>query len=391
LVPRFGVIATSPAAKVGAPAPAGRPDQRRPGRKRPWLIAAVVLVAAAVSVAIVNPFASDGSGRSGVGDNPDPTAFSTVARQDLTSETQVPATLGYAGSYSVVNQTQGTITALPAAGQVVRQGQVLYQVSGAPVVLLYGSTPAYRTLSSGMTGADVAELNADLVALGYATSTEIPTGSADFIYGTEVGVAKLQAALGITGNGTLGLGQAVFAPTAVRVTLLAATLGAPTQPGQTVLSATSATRQVSIALDASEQSQVAVGDKVTITLPNNQTTPGWISSVGTVALPPTSGSSDSSPTITVAVTPTVPAATGTWDQAPVNVTITTGTVTNVLVVPVDALLAQSGGGYEVEVAGANGVRRLVPVTLGLFDDADGLVQVSGSELSSGQRVVVPAL
>ena len=101
---------------------------------------------------------------------------------------------------------------------------------------------------------------------------------------------KLQAALGVTQNGTLALGQAVFVPTAVRVTSVSATLGAPAQPGQPVLSATSTTRQVSIALDADEQSEVAVGDKVTITLPNNQTTPGVISSVGTVATTPSSSS-----------------------------------------------------------------------------------------------------
>jgi multidrug efflux pump subunit AcrA (membrane-fusion protein) len=93
----------------------------------------------------------------------------------------------------------------------------------------------------------------------------------------------------------------------------------------------------------------------------------------------------------VLVSPTDPTATGTWDQAPVNVTITTGSVTNVLVVPVNALLVQSGGGYALEVAGADGARHLVPVTLGLFDDADGLVQATGSGLAAGQRVVVPAL
>jgi hypothetical protein len=37
------------------------------------------------------------------------------------------------------------------------------------------------------------------------------------------------------------------------------------------------------------------------------------------------------------------------------------------------------------------VHRLVAVTTGLFDDAEGLVQVSGAELRPGQRVVVPAL
>jgi hypothetical protein len=360
-----------------------------------WVIVlVVVLVAAGVSVAVTKPFGSARPSHPGVVDNADPTSLYTVTRQNLSSQTQVSATLGYAASYSVVNQAQGTVTAVPTVGQVVSQGQVLYQVSGAPVVLLYGSTPAYRTLSLGLTGADVAELNTDLVTLGYVTSAEIPSGTADFTYWTEVGVEKLQKALGVTENGTLSLGQAVFVPTAVRVTTVSATLGAPAQPGQPVLAATSTTRQVSIALDASQQSEVAVGDKVMITLPNNQATPGVISSVGTVATTPASGgssSANSSPTITVLVNPTDPAATGTWDQAPVNVTITTGTVTNVLVVPVNALLAQSGGGYAVEVVGANGIHHLVAVTLGLSDDADGMVQVSGSGLAAGQRVVVPKL
>jgi len=54
------------------------------------------------------------------------------------------------------------------------------------------------------------------------------------------------------------------------------------------------------------------------------------------------------------------------------------------------LLALAGGGYAVETAGARGVHQLVPVTLGLFDDADGLVQVSSPKLSAGDQIVVPA-
>ncbi len=71
------------------------------------------------------------------------------------------------------------------------------------------------------------------------------------------------------------------------------------------------------------------------------------------------------------VTPSDPAATGTWDQAPVQVGITTASVPNALVVPVTALLARSGGGYAVEVVGAGARNHLVPVSLGLFDDAEG--------------------
>jgi hypothetical protein len=87
---------------------------------------------------------------------------------------------------------------------------------------------------------------------------------------------------------------------------------------------------------------------------------------------------------------TSPKAADGLNQAPVQVTITTGSVSNALVVPVDALVAQANGGYAVEVTGANGSHHLVPVSLGLFDDANGLVQVSGTGLAAGQHVVVPA-
>jgi len=352
----------------------------------------MVVVAIAVLVGVMDPFAVGHSASSGVSHNiADPTSMQTVARQDLSSQTQVSAILGYADSYSVVNEALGTVTLLPAVGHVTTEGQVLYDVSGAPVVLLYGSTPAYRTLSEGLTGTDVEELNADLVALGYVTSTELSPTSNGFTQWTQVGVEKLQMVLGVTQNGMLTLGQAVFEPSAVRVTSVLVTVGAAVQPGQPALSATSTTRQVSVALNADEQSEVAVGDRVTITLPNNHLTAGTISSVGTVATSPASGSSSSTPTIAVLVNPTDPTATGDWDQAPVDVTITTNTVANVLVVPVDALLAQAGGRYAVEVVHADGIHRLVPLTLGLFDDADGLVQVTGTGLAAGQKIVAPSL
>jgi hypothetical protein len=59
--------------------------------------------------------------------------------------------------------------------------------------------------------------------------------------------------------------------------------------------------------------------------------------------------------------------------------------------PVDALMALASGGYALEEIGAGGVHHLVAVTLGLFDDADGLVQVNGSGVAAGKKVVVPAL
>ena len=61
-----------------------------------------------------------------------------------------------------------------------------------------------------------------------------------------------------------------------------------------------------------------------------------------------------------------------------------------LVVPVNALLALAGGGYAVETVDAAGVHKLVAVGLGLFDDAQGLVQLTDTTVVAGQHVVVPA-
>jgi Putative peptidoglycan binding domain len=352
-------------------------------------IAAILIVAAAA--AAYYQYAHRGHTNNARG--ADTSTLATVTQRTLSSQTQVNGTLGYAGSYSVVNQAKGTFTALPAAGQVVKQGDVLYRVDGAPVVLLYGSTPAYRSLSAGakasdVTGADVAELNADLVALGYATSSELDPTSDQFGWWTKYALKKLQAHLGIEQTGSLALGQAVFLPSAIRITTVSATLGTASMPGGVALQATSTTRTVQVALSASQQSEVKVGDSVTIILPRGKTTPGTVSSVGTVATAPSSGTS--TPTITVEITPTSPADTGSLDQAPVQVSITTASVPNALAVPVAALVALAGDAYAVETVNARGVHRLVPVTLGLFDDAEGLVQVSGTGLAAGQRIVVPS-
>ncbi len=379
-----------------------------------WVAAvAAVLIALAAAGGVV---AMSGAKQQALGAQQSAVNTALVQRRTLSAMISQDGTLTYraradGSPYSVINQAGGTYTRLPAVGQVISQGHVLYRVNDSPVVLLYGSTPAYRTLSAGATGPDVAELNADLVALHYATSPRLSPTSASFGWATVTALEKLQAVLGVTQTGTLTLGQAVFEPSAVRVTTVSAPPGGGARPGMTVLQATSTTRQVQVALDASQQTDVAVGDKVSITLPNNHTTPGVVSSVGEVATCPSSsgsggsgsisaaagtdacssGSSGSAtPTITVGVTPAHPAATGRWDQAPVQVGITTARVRDALVVPVTALLAQSGGGYAVEVIGAGASNHLVAVSLGLFDDADGLVQVTASGLAEGQKVVVPA-
>jgi peptidoglycan hydrolase-like protein with peptidoglycan-binding domain len=289
-----------------------------------------------------------------------------------------------------VDGQSATYTGLPAVGETVGRGETLYEISGQPVVMLYGSVAPWRAFMPGMSpGRDVAELNANLAALGYGA----PSGNA-FTAATASAVDRFQSARGISRTGRLLLGSVVFEPGAVRVTSVTPTLGASVQAGP-VLGITSTARQVTIELEAAQQSEVEVGDPVTITLPDNSTTPGKVSYVGSVATSPPSsdqagGGGSSTPTIEVDVTPTHAAATGHLDQAPVDVSITTATVKDAIVVPVNALLALGSGGYAVEAVAAGGAHHLVRVQLGLFDDADGLVQITGSGLSPGRRVVVPS-
>jgi hypothetical protein len=288
-----------------------------------------------------------------------------------------------AAASEVFYETGSTYTALPSAGDVIRRGETLFAVSGRPVLLLYGGAPAWRTFRPGMPpGRDVAALNANLRELGYGKGLVGDT----FTDSTAAAIRALQAAHGLEQTGELQLGAVAFKSGPVRVKSVTPTRGAAVQAGP-VLAVSSTSHQVTIALDAAQQSEVKVGDPVTITLPSNETTPGRVSTVGKVATP---GGSDSSPTVEVDVKLTDESAAGHLDQAPVQAAIVTGRAENAVAVPVTALLALAGGGYAVEVVDPAGTHRLVPVDLGLFDDADGLVQVLGSGLKAGQRVVVPA-
>jgi hypothetical protein len=360
------------------------------GGHRRWVAVGVVLVLlAAGGFAVVGGVLDLGGENSEATADASTTSLATVERRTLSQTTQFNGTLGYAGSYTVPGLAHGTVTWLPQAGQVIRQGQVLYRVDEAPVVLLYGAVPAYRALAEGATGADVAQLNHDLVALRYLRRSEADSAWREFSWATTAAVEKLQKHLGVQQTGRLPLGNVMFLPTASRVTTLRAGLGA--SASGPVLQASSTARTVSVGLDPDLRSQVKAGDRVTITLPDGRTTPGRVRSVGRVATAPStnSGGSDSGPTVPVQIQPTDPAATGGLDQALVEVAIIDQTVHNVLAVPVNALLARAGGGYSVEVVAGDGTHRLVRVTLGLFDDAAGMVQATGAGLAVGQRVVVP--
>lgn len=86
-----------------------------------------------------------------------------------------------------------TVTGVPVAvGDELKEGEVVIEVSGRPVVVLEGAVPAYRAIRPGMDGTDVDQLQASLGRLGCDTAAD------DGVYGaaTKECVTRLYDALG---------------------------------------------------------------------------------------------------------------------------------------------------------------------------------------------------
>jgi hypothetical protein len=362
--------------------------------QKQWVLAgAVVLVAASATggaVAVSSPKHTTAASQE------PPVNTATVERGRLSDMVSQYGILTYrarsdGSPYAVFNRARGTYTKLPNAGDEVGCGDVLYRVDDKPVLLLCGSTPAYRSLSEGDSGPDVAELNANLVHLGYGTTAQLDPSSHDFSSETASALEKLQSKLGEDQTGSLDLGRSVFLPESVRIAMVTGELGGSARPGAQVAQATSDTLEVQVALDPSQQGEVKKGDRAQITLPGNTSATGKVDRLGRVVqVPDGQDNNAGGATIPVYISLDDPEKGRGLDRAPVRVEITTKGVENALSVPVTAIVGKSGGGYAVEVARADGRRELVAVKLGLFDTAGGRVQVVQGDLRQGDRVVVPS-
>lgn len=321
-----------------------------------------------------------------------PTSTAAVVRTDIVSRSQLNGTLTYAGSYTLVNEAgPGVYTGLPSPGTMVGRGQVLYRIDDRPVPLLFGD-PEWRSLSVGVSdGPDVKQLEQNLLALGFGNSSNL-IANGHFDAFDAAAVRRWQASLEVAQTGALSLGDLIYEPGPIRVTSVRASLGAPAQPGQPLIEATTTQHVVLVALDAGREGFIKTGDAVSVSLPDGKTVvPGTVTDVGSVATAPApSGAGPGGgplATVSVTITLTDPAAGGAFDQAPVSVGVTDTVHRGVLAVPVMALLAVPGGRYAVEVV-TGSARSAVSVTTGLFDDR-GLVEVSSPALREGMLVEVP--
>ncbi len=397
---------------VGEEPPRSRSQLRRAlvgrGRRR---LAVVVLLLVVVAVMVGVVFSTRSSSRKPAGGVP-VTGVATVKRRDLVETDTESGTISHANPQTVYNRLSGTITSLPSIGQLIKPGQPLYELDSRPVILMNGTTPAYRDLRSGDSdGRDILQLNRNLVRLGFN-----PDGIVvDDVWqpATSAGVEALQASLGEPETGSLSPGQVVFLPGNRIVSALDASLGStgggaggPSSAGGStpassvggngsatpILQTTSTQLIVTVDLDASKQSEAKVGETVTVEMPAGTIVDGVITGVSPVAASSSSSSSgpSSAPGSSSSAQATIPVTVklkghisgAGLDQAPVSVNFAQAVAKGVLSVPVTALLATPGGGYAVQEARAP--HQLSLVTAGLF--AAGYVQISGPGIYEGLQV-----
>ncbi|MBT8193854.1 MAG: peptidoglycan-binding protein [Acidimicrobiia bacterium] len=248
-------------------------------------------------------------------------------------------------------------------------------VGGAPVARVFFET-------EGSEGDDVLALQEALLRLGH-TAGDALVASGVFDDATLAALLELQDAAGMEADGTVGPPDVLFKPGAVRVADRFLEPGALLTPGMAVLGTSTGESVVTIDLPAADQALLDEGERVVVVLPDDTRIDGTVQSKAETATVSPQGEA----TFKVVIVLDDTAAAAGLDQAPVGVEVITDRADDVLAVPVTALLALAESGYAVEVEQPDGSTRLVAVDAGMY--ADGLVEVTSTALSPGDRVVAP--
>ncbi len=163
----------------------------------------------------------------------EPVQLSTtkVQQLDLVTYDETDATLGFTTSATVSSPVAGTVTSIVSAGDTIDAGTVVATVDGAPVVAMIGDIPEYRDLStSSSDGADIRQLESNLVQLGFDTDHTIVIDE-EFDSATKAAVTAWEDSIGLDGDGKISAGELVFVPGRLLVDTVSATVGGSVQSG----------------------------------------------------------------------------------------------------------------------------------------------------------------
>jgi len=353
-------------------------------KKRRVVVAALgaFVAVTVVSVLLVEALTAAGSS-DGSGGGQGAYATAEAAVRDLTLTQTLNGVVAYQGLRSLSPGRSGVITQLPAVDEQFGSGEVLMRIDDRPVVLLAGKVPAWRDLRPGMSdGADVKELEAALLALGYGTKAD---GYPDDHWDSRTtgAVEEFQEKTGAVVDGVVSLGDVVFAPGPIRVAKLDAHPGGPAAPGTSVMKVSDTVRVVMLDLDPLDRNLMKQGAPLEVEFPSGDKVAATVQSISTTL----EMNADNKGVYKVTASLKKPSADKDLVLAPVTVHYTTVVAEDVLSVPATAIVGVPGGGYAVDVVpGKNGGSKRVPVKLGAW--GDGFVAITGS-VPVGSQVEVP--
>lgn len=243
---------------------------------------------------------------------------------------------------------------------------------GSPLLVVATGDP--------LEGPDVLQLETALSSLGFDADGALEVDGS-FDTATADAIKQLQEATGGEPDGFLGAAEVRFAASDVRVNEILADIGSSVQAATPVLGLSSIEKIVVLELPAVDQGVVTVGDTVIVELPDGTETPATVSSVSETARQGQAGT-----VFRIEILLDDPTVAINYEQAPVDVTVVSDSVEDVIAVPVSALLALREGGYAIEVMESDGSTRLIAADPGFF--ADGYVEIE-ADVQPGDLVVVP--
>jgi hypothetical protein len=296
------------------------------------------------------------------------------------------------------------VTKVPVRpGGRVREGSLLLEVSGRPLLALQGATPAYRDLFVGDSGDDVEQLQAALRRLGLGSGRagrfdlttrravealfersgyEAPTASAESPDAAE-GAAPPKP------QPYLPRWAVAFVPR-LPATVATADLAVGVAPAKAALTLATGPLVITAPLFGDESAPPKVGNRVTWTVEGTTTRGRGVVSALTTVAPRSEEPAEGAAALTqaVVVTPDRPLDAALL-QAPAQVTVQLARTRGaVLAVPVAAITTASDGSARVRVAGAGGAVTVVPVRPGLSGGGYVEVEPLGGRLRDGDDVLV---
>lgn len=191
------------------------------------------------------------------------------AQQQVTPQTETITTTTEQAAFR-------TITSLPAPGQIVSPGDVLYETDSTPVFAIAGDVAAWRELSALTNGDDVAQLQRYLIEGGWAAETLVDDG----VWGAETttAVSDWQEATGQQVTGVVPLGDIWFIPTPIRITRVPATEGLVVGDGEELFGYTSTNRAIEATLTELPEGLLEA-ETLTTRLPDRSTAVATLRSV----------------------------------------------------------------------------------------------------------------